>query len=148
MNIVKKYTNGEVTVVWEPSKCIHSTICWKKLPQVFDPRKRPWISPEGANTETIVAQIKQCPSGALSYFMNAEENQESEEAVKTIVEVLPNGPLLLYGTIKIKDRDGNETIKNKTTALCRCGGSQNKPYCDGTHVKIGFSDENISTFSK
>ncbi|MNY58218.1 Iron-binding zinc finger CDGSH type [compost metagenome] len=55
-----------------------------------------------------------------------------------MVEVLKNGPLLIYGTLKVRDRDGNESIKNKTTAFCRCGGSHNKPYCDGSHVKNGF----------
>jgi uncharacterized Fe-S cluster protein YjdI len=65
--IIKKYTNGEVTVTWQPSKCIHSTICFKGLPQVFDPRKRPWVTIEGANTDQIIEQIKECPSAALSY---------------------------------------------------------------------------------
>lgn len=140
MNVIKKYTNGEVTVVWEPNKCIHSAICWRQLPQVFDPRRRPWIKPEGSDTQAIVEQVKQCPSGALSYVMNAADNQEAEQAVSTVVEVLPSGPLLVYGTIKIKDKNGNESIKNKTTALCRCGASQNKPYCDGSHLRIGFLD--------
>ena len=56
-DITKKYTNGEVTIVWKPATCIHSTICWKRatgLPEVFNPMERPWIKPEGANTERIV----------------------------------------------------------------------------------------------
>ena len=69
-NIIKKYTNGEVTVTWEPAKCIHSTICFQGLPEVFDPRKRPWVTIEGADTNKIVDQIKECPSGALTYQMN------------------------------------------------------------------------------
>ena len=65
-----KYTNGEVTVVWKPKTCIHSTICWKGLIEVFDPREKPWVKMDGAGTERIVEQVKKCPSGALSYFMN------------------------------------------------------------------------------
>lgn len=72
MNVIKHYTNGEVTVVWEPARCIHSAICFRGLPSVFNPRERPWVKPEGATTERIVEQVKACPSGALSYFMNAE----------------------------------------------------------------------------
>ena len=68
--IIKKYTNGEVTVTWQPSKCIHSTICFKGLPEVFDPRKRPWVTIEGANTDKIVDQVKECPSAAISYELN------------------------------------------------------------------------------
>ncbi|MEP6845898.1 MAG: (4Fe-4S)-binding protein [Panacibacter sp.] len=66
-----KYSNGEVTVVWKPDTCIHSAICFRGLPEVFDPKKRPWINIDGASTERIVEQVRKCPSGALSFFMNA-----------------------------------------------------------------------------
>jgi len=71
-DITKKYSNGEVTVVWKPNLCIHSAICFRGLSEVFDPRKRPWITPDQATSDKIVDQIKKCPSGALSYFMNDE----------------------------------------------------------------------------
>ena len=61
-----RYSNGEVTVVWKPSRCIHSGICVRGLPQVFDPRQRPWVTIAGASTAEIVAQVSRCPSGALS----------------------------------------------------------------------------------
>ena len=70
--ITRTYTNGEVTVVWKPNVCIHSAICFRGLPKVFDPRKRPWVIPEGGTTDEIVAQVKKCPSGTLSYFLNEE----------------------------------------------------------------------------
>ena len=77
--ITKKYSNGEVTVIWEPGICIHSAICFRGLPEVFDPRKRPWVTPENSTTQKIVAQVRQCPSGALSYFMNdAEQGSRAE----------------------------------------------------------------------
>jgi uncharacterized Fe-S cluster protein YjdI len=68
--IVKRYSNGEITVVWKPSLCIHSANCFRGLPQVFDPRKRPWITIEGAPTQPIVDQVARCPSGALSIVRN------------------------------------------------------------------------------
>lgn len=136
-DITKKYTNGEVTVVWKPSLCIHSALCFNGLPGVFNPRNRPWVTMEGGNTNDIVAQVNKCPSGALSYYRNSEMTNPVVDA-ETIVEVSANGPLLIYGNIKIKDAEGNETTKNKVTALCRCGQSANKPYCDGTHRKVGF----------
>ena len=71
--IIKKYTNGEVTVVWQPSKCIHSTMCFRGLHEVFDPAKQPWVNIQGADTKRIIEQVKKCPSGALSYFMNQEK---------------------------------------------------------------------------
>ncbi|HEX9826524.1 MAG TPA: (4Fe-4S)-binding protein [Flavobacteriaceae bacterium] len=133
----KEYSNGEVTVVWQPKVCMHSGICFRGLPSVFQPKVRPWIIIEAASTEDIVNQVKACPSGALSYYMNAEGDKTSE-TLETKVEVLKNGPLLVYGTLKVTHKDGKVEIKNKTTAFCRCGASNNKPYCDGTHVKHNF----------
>jgi len=70
--IIKKYTNGEVTIVWKPNTCQHSSVCFKGLPGVFNPALRPWITPEDSTTEEIINQVKQCPSGALTYFMNED----------------------------------------------------------------------------
>ena len=69
--ITRKYSNGEVTIVWKPVVCIHSAICFKGLPEVFDPRVRPWINAEGASTQQIIDQVKKCPSGALTYEINS-----------------------------------------------------------------------------
>lgn len=136
--ITKKYKNDDITVVWQPHICIHSAICFRGLPGVFDPRERPWVKIEGADSESIMAQIDKCPSGALSYYKNEDENKTEVVEQEIIVEVTQNGPLLAYGNISIKDSEGNITKKNKVTALCRCGASGNKPYCDGSHAKIGF----------
>lgn len=141
-DITKKYTNGEVTIVWKPSVCIHSAICWKGatgLLDVFNPMEKPWIKPEGASTEKIVEQIKKCPSGALSYYFNNENAEPVKVTTDTKIEVTPNGPLMVYGNITIKDQQGSETKKFNVTALCRCGQSKNKPYCDGSHIGAGFT---------
>lgn len=137
--IRKEYTNGELTVVWKPGKCIHAKECVKTLPQVYNPAEKPWIKAENATVEELKNQISKCPSGALSYHTDSEDNQEAH-SLETKVEVIENGPLLVYGTLNIKDKEGKEEIKNKTTAFCRCGASNNKPYCDGSHIKIGFQD--------
>ena len=137
--ITKKYTNGEVTVVWKPNICIHSAICFNGLPQVFDPTSRPWINIGASNTERIVNQVKQCPSGALSFYMNNESQSNIEKTNEEIkVEATPNGPLLVYGNVLVKMSSGEEEKKKNVTKFCRCGGSNNKPYCDGTHKTNGF----------
>ncbi|WP_078349097.1 (4Fe-4S)-binding protein [Mucilaginibacter pedocola] len=61
-----EYSNGEITILWKPKACIHSGICVKTLPQVYDPKARPWIRPENSTTRQLVDQVTQCPSGALS----------------------------------------------------------------------------------
>lgn len=143
---ILKYTNNEVTVVWKPKTCIHSTICWKGLIEVFNPRERPWIKMEGAGTQRIIEQVRQCPSGALSYYMNADEIKDAEpdkvvaEAATMLkVEVTPNGPYIINTECLIVHSDGKEETKTGTVALCRCGASGNKPYCDGSHNKVGFN---------
>ncbi len=99
--------------------------CVKALPKVYDPQRKPWIVPEGADTQELKDQIGKCPSGALSYFMNGEENKE-ESTLETEIEVLENGPLLVYGTLKVTDKDGNAESKNKNTTSCRCVASRKK----------------------
>jgi uncharacterized Fe-S cluster protein YjdI len=138
-DITKKYSNGEVTVVWKPSECIHSGICFRGLGEVFNPRERPWVTIEGATTDKIIAQVQKCPSGALSYYLNRDVDEPTVKVqAETIVETMTNGPLMIYGNVSVKDSSGNITKKNKVTAFCRCGGSSNKPYCDGSHKKNGF----------
>ncbi|WP_323788340.1 (4Fe-4S)-binding protein [Psychroserpens sp.] len=137
MGKTKEYSNGEVTIVWKPDACIHSAICVKGLGDVFQPKEKPWIKIDAASTEALVKQVKACPSGALSYYMNGEDN-EASESLDTKVEVMENGPLLVYGTLKVTHNNGRKETKNRTTAFCRCGASQNKPYCDGAHVDKNF----------
>jgi uncharacterized Fe-S cluster protein YjdI len=62
----KEYSNGETTIVWKPELCIHSGVCVKTLPRVYNPKERPWIKPENAATQEIIDQVAKCPSGALS----------------------------------------------------------------------------------
>jgi len=69
-DITKEYTNGEVTIVWQSGKCIHSANCVRNNPDVFQPQEKPWIKPEGSTTEKIIDTVKKCPSGALTYFLN------------------------------------------------------------------------------
>jgi uncharacterized Fe-S cluster protein YjdI len=142
MSEQKEYSNGEITIVWKADLCIHSTNCWRGangLIDVFNPKERPWIKPGAAATQRIIAQIGKCPSGALSFYRNEPELQPEESTSSMqIVEVLENGPLLVYGHITVKDSHGSETSGNNVTAFCRCGQSANKPYCDGSHVTAGF----------
>ena len=68
----KRYTNGETTVVWKPEICIHSGICARGLPRVFDPRRKPWVEMQHSDTATIEKQVAACPSGALSILGKSE----------------------------------------------------------------------------
>jgi uncharacterized Fe-S cluster protein YjdI len=143
-DISKTYSNGEITIVWKPSVCIHSTLCWKGekgLKSVFNPMEKPWIKPQGADTEAIIERVTGCPSGALSFYYNDRQQEATiESGSEPVVEVLPNGPLLVHGHIHLKHKDEATSLANKVTAFCRCGASANKPYCDGSHQHNGFKD--------
>ncbi|WDF46141.1 (4Fe-4S)-binding protein [Chryseobacterium sp. KACC 21268] len=66
-----EYNAGEITILWKPKVCIHAGVCVKMLPQVYNPKDRPWIKPDNATTEELKNQIENCPSGALSYQLNS-----------------------------------------------------------------------------
>jgi uncharacterized Fe-S cluster protein YjdI len=69
-NTKRTYTNGEVTILWDAQKCMHSGNCIKNNPGVFRPQERPWVKPFNSTTDKIIETIKKCPSGALTYFLN------------------------------------------------------------------------------
>ncbi len=136
------YTKDNLTVYWEPEKCIHSGICARGLPQVFKPKERPWVQTDGATAQQIAAQVDQCPSSAISYEWNDTSTAApSHTSTATKINILEDGPMIIKGPLEI-DYQG-ETIKveeGKQAALCRCGASTNKPLCDGSHKKAGFKD--------
>jgi uncharacterized Fe-S cluster protein YjdI len=139
-DITKEYTNGEITVVWKPNVCIHSAICRKGLPDVFDPQARPWIKVSEASTEEIIKQVDKCPSGAITWYRNDETADKKEIEHVTKVEVIPNGPIRVHGDVEITHSNGSVEKRERITALCRCGLSSNKPFCDGTHKREGWSE--------
>ncbi|MCB9232825.1 MAG: (4Fe-4S)-binding protein [Bacteroidia bacterium] len=68
----KEYSNGEITVVWQPGKCQHAAECVKGSPNVFRPREKPWINVEGGTTESIRNTVHKCPSGALTILEDSK----------------------------------------------------------------------------
>jgi len=139
----KTYSNDDINVIWKPDVCIHSTKCWKASLAVFNPKRRPWIDMNGGSTEEIIKIVDNCPSGALSYEKNNKMNEQKAqpaqaEKLGTTVQVSKGGPYLVKGKFVFIGTDGKEEVKEGSVALCRCGGSNNKPFCDGTHRKNGF----------
>lgn len=154
----RDYTNGEITVFWRPAHCTHATICFTELRAVFDPRKRPWVNMSGASTEEIIEVVNLCPTKALTFKWNDPEKNRQETSHKVVkdeeataptskdnasfdgakAKLVHNGPLLLSGNFKLFDSTGEEMKTMKMVSICRCGGSKNKPFCDGTHTTIKF----------
>lgn len=141
--IIKKYTNGEITVTWQPDECIHSTVCFRKLPNVFKPNERPWVKIDAESTAKIIETVDACPTDALTWEYNDKNNEKSnvmEENKKTKPEIklIENGPMFVPAEINVKDATGKILKVNDDKYLCRCGHSKNKPFCDGSHMSSGF----------
>ena len=139
----KKYEVEGLIVTWKKDLCIHSAKCANGLPAVFDPKRRPWIQLDQAGKQEIMDIIDQCPSGALSYkseSATASKANETkvEQSQNVQVDVIPNGPLAVKSDCTIAMADGSSLKKEKASFFCRCGASENKPFCDGTHKRINF----------
>lgn len=132
----KSYESGELTVFYEPGLCIHAAECVHGLPGVFDPNRKPWIDVGAAATDAIVGVVEKCPTGALTYALENGGGAETPDSDPTICLDV-DGPLYVRGAITIVAADGTETEMTRV-ALCRCGHSENKPFCDNSHVASSF----------
>lgn len=135
----RRYSNGEIAVLWQAALCNHSGICLRRLPRVFNALARPWIDMEAASTAQIVEVVEACPTGAITWEREAQAPSPVAPG-PTRVEVRPGGPLIVRGEVLLKTADGVETSRQGSFAFCRCGTSGRMPWCDGTHRKIGFRD--------
>lgn len=132
------YETDEIRVLWDATRCIHTAICLRTLPDVFDVDARPWIDVTGADAEAIAATVRKCPTGALRYDGPGVDAERPDDP--TTVEPRPNGPLFVRGRVSVRAPGQDDAPEEFRMALCRCGASENKPYCDNSHRLIGFRD--------
>jgi CDGSH-type Zn-finger protein/uncharacterized Fe-S cluster protein YjdI len=132
------YANDAIEVHWEPKLCIHTQNCVRRLGQVFDSAKRPWVDVDAADSDAIAETVLTCPTGAL-HFRRLDGGPQEEAPPEPTVEPRTNGPLFVRGRVRIVDEAGNLIREDTRLALCRCGASANKPFCDGSHRRIGFA---------
>jgi uncharacterized Fe-S cluster protein YjdI len=133
---VREYSTHEIVGEWQPRLCFHSHNCIRALPKVFDAERRPWVDLDQASADEIETAVGQCPSGALRARRPGALEIRTEPLE---VEASANGPLLVRGGVRVLDGEGNVLYEGDRAALCRCGGSANKPFCDGTHKTNGFA---------
>lgn len=137
----RDYVGKKITIHDNRAICSHSEICIQGLPSVFKKDGRPWIDADGAEAEAIIDIVRRCPSGALSYSIDGVEHRDLDR--EPSLTVSKNGPYCVEGGIELavgEDAWGEEASKEHYT-LCRCGASENKPFCDGKHWDVNFEDE-------
>jgi CDGSH-type Zn-finger protein/truncated hemoglobin YjbI len=142
------YAGQQLTVFDNRGICQHSGFCTDRLPAVFRSRAEPFVAPSGGRMDEIIRAVRDCPSGALSYAIDAIEARDQvdwNDAREPGIEVTRDGPYRITGKIPLTDADGNPAAPGQGSslehyALCRCGHSQNKPFCSGMHWYVGFTD--------
>ena len=128
-----------LTIHDDRSRCAHAGFCTDNLSAVFKLGVEPWIDPNGADVDDIIRVVSSCPSGALSYSLaDASEPVESPEGPS--ITVAKDAPYAVRGVRVIAGDDEAYDSRERQT-LCRCGGSRNKPFCDGSHWYMGFKHQ-------
>ena len=144
--VERVYRTAQLEVLWEPKLCIHAGNCFRGLPNVFRPQTRPWIRLEAAPADQIAEVVMSCPTGAL-HFERLDGGPQEPRPAETTIDVRPNGPLYVRGWMRIVGPGGRRIRKDTRIALCRCGHSENKPFCDGSHRRVGFRTPNPAATS-
>ncbi len=139
---IHTYKGNGITVSWDKTRCLHVAECVLGLRSVFDTSKKPWVQPDNEPVNQVASVIHRCPTGALQYERHGGGIPEIPDDQNT-VRVAAAGSLYVRGAVDLVV-DG-EIVKETRLALCRCGQSSNKPYCDGTHSRVGFEDDGRST---
>ena len=134
--VQREYRTDQIVVYWESQLCIHTARCLRGLPQVFDINRRPWITVDAASADQIAEVVARCPTSALR-FERLDGGPQEQAPEQTTIQATPDGPLYVRGDLKIIDQD-RSIRKLKRAALCRCGHSRNKPFCDGSHWEVDF----------
>ena len=142
------YPGEQVTIFDNRGLCQHSGFCTDRLPTVFRASQEPFVAPSGGRMDEIIRAVRDCPSGALSFGFDDTEARSEVDRDNTrepAVEITKDGPYRITGGIELTDANGKPMPRNTGAslehyALCRCGHSQNKPYCSGMHWYVGFHD--------
>ncbi len=133
------FESPAITVTWSRKRCIHVAECVRGLPAVFKPGSVPWVEPSQAAADRVAEVVCRCPTGALHYERHDGGATEPVPVVNTVVPD-PDGPFYLSGDIEVVAEDGAPLVRDTRIALCRCGASKNRPFCDGSHWDAGFDD--------
>jgi len=136
-NRVANYSGAQVSIHDNRSICAHAGYCTDQLSAVFKMGSNPWIDPDGASVEEVIALVNQCPSGALSYTVDSSEVREQTSEPR--IRIIKDGPYAVSG-VDLADHELGAGATSARYTLCRCGASKNKPFCDGSHWDIGFKD--------
>jgi CDGSH-type Zn-finger protein/uncharacterized Fe-S cluster protein YjdI len=142
MEEVRYYHGKNIDVTWSAKRCIHATECTRRLAAVFDTSRKPWVLPDGGSPDQVAETVTHCPTGALHFTRKDGGPPETPDSVNRISLDL-NGPLHVRGEILVETPAGEVVLRDVRMSLCRCGASENKPFCDKNHEETGFQDNGL-----
>ena len=134
---ISTYEGKHITITYDRARCIHAAECGRGSKVLFDVSKDPWCDPDLVTATEAMRIVERCPSGALAYTPKGDTPAEATPGANGIW-VNPHGPLYVRGDIDLQTKDGRD--RTARVALCRCGQSAVKPYCDGAHEQAKFRD--------
>jgi CDGSH-type Zn-finger protein len=137
---LESYRARGITIHDNRSICAHAGRCTEGLPAVFKYKSEPWIEPDAAAVAQILDIVRKCPSGALSCTVDGAD-VDARDPGRPSITVSKDGPYEVSGGAQLLEATWAQGASTDRYTLCRCGGSKNKPFCDGTHWSIGFKDE-------
>lgn len=138
-DVITKYPGDSAEVSWHGNLCIHIGECGRAKGDLFVGGRQPWCQPDVASNDEVKDIVMRCPTGALSVKF-ADGSVPEKASPENTVNVAYNGPLFVRGQLNIDGAPSNAPGLNFRTALCRCGQSKNKPFCDNSHDSVGFRD--------
>lgn len=130
----------ELAVTFDPNICRHAGECVRGLPNVFGVSRPDWIRLEGAWPEEIVAVVARCPSGALQAVRAGAPPDKPLPfpSAGVVLQATRDGPLVVKGTVTLETPGGEQQKRTGAFLLCRCGQTRSTPFCDGSHIRVGF----------
>ena len=136
---ISLYPGKDADVTWDERLCIHIGECVRAKGELFVPGREPWCQPDVTTVNEVVEVCQRCPSGALVYQVKDGSSKE-KPAARNTVNVTYDGPLFVRGDLVIEDAPADLAGTRFRAALCRCGQSKNKPFCDNSHEAGAFKD--------
>ncbi|NOX16239.1 MAG: hypothetical protein GXP61_09525 [Epsilonproteobacteria bacterium] len=132
--IIQRYNGKEINIIFNRSICSGAGNCVRNFPKIYKNASENWIFPDNDSIAQVKNSIKSCPSGALSYELNSDVTCETYKDVK--LEIIKNGPINVKGNVETQIDKWSTNANKQKFSICRCGASQNKPFCDYTHASL------------
>jgi len=132
------YQSPDIVVTFDPNLCMHFGECLRGAPEVFDVSRPDWVRPAAGPADKVAEVVSRCPSGALQAVLPGRAPDKPLPSAGVTIQVTRNGPVVVKGAVRLELPTGISEKRNSSFSLCRCGQTRSTPFCDGSHIRVGF----------